>query len=153
VVKDAYKKWHDDLGDSLYFFPCMLPNQRMSSQRGWFSCSSAIDVDHGAAIARAFRQNPGRLWCQRLVIAKEAKSKILRDLWRMNITGETIYCGLDGLGRAMSELVDLLNPCDNKYRFEYGLLEVSQRMETSDSKSPRRRSSTKKSIAGKHAAS
>jgi len=118
------------LVDSLVFLPCGTPNQRMSAQRGWFSVTSMIDTDHGEAIARAFDdpKHQHRWWCQRFIIERKAKSEILRDLWDMNITGETIFCGLDGLGRAMSELTDLLAPsvyCD--FRLEEGLLSAERR--------------------------
>jgi hypothetical protein len=119
------------LSDSLYFLPCDRPNERMAAQRGWFSCASVIDADHGDAIAKAYSgaEHSDRWWCQRLIIDAGAKSSILRDLWRMNLTGETIFCGLEGLGRAMSELTDLLNPADHVYRFENGLLSVSPHLE------------------------
>jgi hypothetical protein len=130
-VEDYYEGETRRLADSLEFRPCDRPNRRMSAQRGWFSCASAIDTDHGEAIARAFGtpEHASRCWCRRLVIAADAKCAILRDLWRMNITGETVYCGLDGLGRAMGELIDLLNPTDYDYHFNEGLLAVRARLD------------------------
>jgi hypothetical protein len=109
----------------IYFLPCTLPNQRMAAQQGWFSVASNIDEDHGAAIAQAFLKHSDRWWTQRLVIDASAKCEIQRALWRMNVTGESIYCGLDGLGRAMSELVGLLKPNDREvFGLERGLLNV-----------------------------
>jgi hypothetical protein len=71
-----------------------------------------IEENHGAAIAKAFgrTEHANRWWCKRIFIKKEAKSAILRKLWHMNITGETLFGTLDGLGRSMSELVGLLKP-------------------------------------------
>jgi len=119
----------DDL-DCLYFCPCVVRNQRMNAQSGWFSWAALIEADHGEAIARAFSHKPehsDRWWCQRLVIDHDAKPEILRKLWHMNQTGETLYCGLDGLGRAMSELTDLLTPDHCKYQLEHGVLSVTKR--------------------------
>jgi hypothetical protein len=112
------------LASSLEFFPCSIPTDRMSAQRGWFSCASLVDVNHGEAIALAFSAPEwrDRNWCQRIIIKKEAKSQLLRDLWHMNITGETVYGGLDGLGRAMGEMTDLLVPDHRIFHLANGLL-------------------------------
>ncbi|HEY4329240.1 MAG TPA: FRG domain-containing protein [Phycisphaerae bacterium] len=109
---------------SLEFTPCFMPTNRMSAQRGWFSCASIIDVDHGEAVARAFDSSKfrNRGWCRRIIIKRSAKSQILRDLWHMNITAESIYGGLDGLGRSMRELTDLLKPDHRRFTMEDGLL-------------------------------
>ena len=109
----------------MIFFPCTMPNRRMAAQRGWFSCAMRIEEDHGVAIAKAFGKDEhrDRWWCKRLIIKKEAKSVILRKLWQMNITGETLFCTLDGLGRSMSELVGLLKPEANiGFALQDGLL-------------------------------
>ena len=98
----------------------------MGAQQGWFSCASLLDVDHGRAIAQAFKNYEHRWWAQRIIINREAKCKILRDLYRIPVTGETIYRGLDGLGRAMSELISILRPEDYEYTLEKGLLVVER---------------------------
>lgn len=116
---------HHELQTSLMFKPCELVNERMSAQRGWFSCASLLDEDHGEAIARAFSARPGE-WSLKVIIPSEAKSGFLRELWRMNISGETLFPGLDGLGRAMSEFGDLLKPDKAAaYSLEFGLLATS----------------------------
>jgi hypothetical protein len=94
----------------LVFLPARVPNARMAAQQGWFSCASLVEVDHGEAIAVALKDHVSRRWCQKLIIPSEAKGRILRGLWQMGITGESLFRGLDGLGRAMSELVDVLYP-------------------------------------------
>ena len=114
------------LSTSLYFTPCITPNERMVAQHGWFSCASVLDTDHGDAIAEAFHlrhaNRPGE-WTRKLTVPNGAKPSLLRGLFRMNITGETLFPGLDGLGRAMAELPYLLeHEGDTDYLFEQGLL-------------------------------
>ncbi len=113
------------LSTSLSFAPCMTPNERMVAQHGWFSFASVLDTDHGDAIAEAFSQYPERSgeWTRKVIVPRAAKASILRGLLRMNITGETLFPGLDGLGRAMAELPYLLEPeGSTDYLLEDGLL-------------------------------
>jgi hypothetical protein len=130
-VAEHYEQASARLAESLGFFPCSRPNGRMAAQQGWFSCASAIDMDHGEAIASSFSraEHRSRSWCRRIIIDASAKCGLLRDLWRMNITGETVYCGLDGLGRAMTEAVDLLNPTDCHFELDDGLLTARAHLE------------------------
>jgi hypothetical protein len=112
-----------NLSNYVQFIPCYRPDQRMSVQRGWFSYACLPDVDHEEAIGAAFQickpHNPGN-WTRKIIINKEAKSEILRDLWRLNVNGESLFPGLDGLGRAMADLADALKPKGN---FEFILNE------------------------------
>jgi hypothetical protein len=112
-----------DASGRMWFVPCSLPNHRMAGQQGWFSFAANIDQDHGEAIAAAFLPHPNRWWSQKLIIDSAAKCEIQRALMRMNVTGETVYRGLDGLGRGMSELVGLLAPTGKEeFGFCKGLL-------------------------------
>jgi hypothetical protein len=92
-----------------------------------------VDTDHGEAIARAFENHAGRWWAQRFIVQRESKGKILRELYRANINGESVFRGLDGLGRAASELVDVLSPDEYEYTFEEGLLAATTRPSGPDS--------------------
>jgi hypothetical protein len=98
------------------FMPCQLPNHRMAAQRGWFSVASNIHDDHGEVIAEQFKEVHHQTWCKKIVIDKNYRGRLLRDLWRMNITAETVYLGLDGLGKSLMELPDLLKP-EGRTRF------------------------------------
>lgn len=117
-------------GSALVFMPCEQPNQRMNAQRGWFSCGHLAHTDHGEAIAKTFQAHVHRRWCQRLIIDHDAKAQILRDLHRMNINGESIYCGIDGLGQSVGEMVTLLKPDPpREWTINCGQLEVSAPMD------------------------
>jgi uncharacterized glyoxalase superfamily protein PhnB len=119
---------HALLSSSVIFFPCTQPNERMAAQQGWFSCASLADADHEEAIAEAFLDFRMRRWAKKIIIAARAKQAFLRELWTMNITGETLFPGLDGLGRAMAELPHLLRPERGwSYLLESGLLSTSSR--------------------------
>jgi hypothetical protein len=120
---------------SVTFLPCKVPNERMAAQRGWFSLATRIETNHEEAIARVFKAKPGR-WSRKVVIRAAAKRGLLRDLWQMNITGETMYPGLDGLGRSMAAMPDMLQPdLKNSAEFllEQGLLSVRHRRSGSPS--------------------
>ena len=113
-----YRRIAGQIGRHLIFRPSTYYNKRMAAQRGWFSIAADPMADHGEIIGQAFggQGMENRWWCHRVVIPREAKSAILRDLYHMNTTGETVFCGLDGLGKSASELVDLLNPTDHRHR-------------------------------------
>jgi hypothetical protein len=114
------RKDKDRLSMSLGFLPCLQPDERMAAQRGWFSCATVLTVDHGEALAAAFRATgyQAGYYCRKVIVPSKAKPRYLRDLWRMNISGETLYPGIDGLGRAAGELPLLLMP-DKSLRFQY----------------------------------
>lgn len=123
----AVKEDEQRLIHNLYFFPCFSPNERMASQRGWFSCASVLTADHEDAIGWAFRNSSGARWATKIIITASIKSEILRALWSMNITGESLFRGLDGLGRSLGEAPFLLRPDENTqcfYDLEEGLLTV-----------------------------
>jgi hypothetical protein len=45
--------------------------------------------------------------CEKLVIPKAKKAELLRELQLMNVTGKSMFPGLDGLGRTLTELTRL----------------------------------------------
>lgn len=122
VERDKYPE-RSALKDLVFFKPCSLPNERMVAQSGWFSCASLPEVDHAQAISSVVmaKGKPGR-WTQKILIAKEAKRGLCRDLWQMNITHATLFPGLDGLAQAFRRRADILQVGRIKYRFEDGLL-------------------------------
>ncbi len=91
VAQSVYPN-RDKLADCVFFHPCTLPNERMVAQSGWFSCSSLPEIDHGVAMSNVVlaKGQPGR-WTQKIIIEKDKKRELLRDLWHMNITHATLY--------------------------------------------------------------
>lgn len=100
----------------LYFTRTTVQTERMAAQQTAMSLSAQILTDHGAAIATALREKheqqvPGTQgvpgYFIRLVIPARLKLDFLFRLRAMNITAGPLFPGIDGLGRAVTELVRL----------------------------------------------
>ena len=83
-----------------------VQTDRMAAQQLLFTLSPRILADHGQLIARTLDRAGDRAW-QKLVVAEALKAEFMRRLRTMNITARTLFPGLDGVGRAIGELVSL----------------------------------------------
>ena len=65
--------------------------------------------DHGAVIDEAFKRDDGAYdpAYTQIVIPKAKKLEMLRKLALFNITGSSLFPGIDGLGRSIGELVTM----------------------------------------------
>jgi hypothetical protein len=114
----------------LYFVRCDVLSPRAHLQQSWFSCPALASVDHDWAIEELLRtqqeaQESDRRgwWTRKLIIPRNVKPKLLRSLWQMNVTGESLFPGLDGLGKTIAVLPQLLRPDgDLIFHWEKGLL-------------------------------
>lgn len=91
----------------LYFIELELHTERMSAQQTRFSVSYDVLADHGQVIAGTIPQGASQPRHQRLVVPKAVKPELLRRLRQMNITARTLFPGIDGFGRSVSESVRL----------------------------------------------
>lgn len=124
----------------IYFRRCDVPDRRMFAQQGWTSCCNFAELDHGEVILKAFQDThtnkPGH-WARKIIISKEAKPAILRELFDMNIRGESLFPDLQGLGMSCKELAPLLVPHLNddgsktEFRYEGSILSRYKRGNTS----------------------
>lgn len=124
LIADAGDDRREVLTGSIFFRPCVLPTERMVAQRGWFSCPSLPEVDHGESIARAVlaADRPGE-WTRKIIVSRDAKQEIARELWQMNITHASLFPGLEGLAQSLQRWGDLVKPEAGRiFRFENGLL-------------------------------
>jgi hypothetical protein len=87
----------------------------MTAQQTTFSVSRWVLADHGQIIAEAAQQNTtapagqeANVHFGKFVIPRQQKLIFLRHLAEMNITASSLFPGLDGVGRAMTELMKLL---------------------------------------------
>jgi hypothetical protein len=79
---------------------------RMIAQKGVFTVCHNIQSDHAGCIERAF-ESSGKCEMYKLVIPKELKPNFIKKLREINVNANTLFPGIDGLGRSVSELVRL----------------------------------------------
>jgi hypothetical protein len=75
-------------------------NQRIESQQGRFTICTNPLLDHKPLLEHA-----GAL--QKIEIPKELKHDIMIELAQMNISAKTLFPGIDGLGRSVTEYCNL----------------------------------------------
>jgi FRG domain len=87
-------------------FHLKQPADRIYMQQGWFSLCSDARLSHEKALHDVLDADaPDALRC--LVIPKSLKPDFMRRLQAMNITGRTLFPGVDGLGRSIAGLARL----------------------------------------------
>jgi FRG domain len=80
--------------------------QRVVSQQGYFTAPSRIPSDHAQLIDETLLE-PEHTYFTKYLIKPAAKPMFMKHLLRMNITANTLFPGLDGLGLSIRELVKL----------------------------------------------
>ena len=86
--------------DILVFSMAFNTNERIEAQQGRFSICTNPLVDH----KNLMQECDG---ISKIEIPKKAKSEIMEELYRMNITAKTLFPGVDGLGKSIYEYIDL----------------------------------------------
>ena len=82
-------------------------SDRMIAQQGFFSACCNVLGDHGEIIGRAIGTPSERELFRKLILPGKLKRLFLRRLRAMNIMASSLFPGLDGLGRSVSELIQL----------------------------------------------
>jgi hypothetical protein len=90
----------------LFTYQLNLAIQRMGNQQSTFTFCLDPLADHAEVLAglAAYSDGPH---CGKLVIPKELKPELLRELHFMNVTGKAMFPGLDGIGRTLREQTKL----------------------------------------------
>jgi hypothetical protein len=100
-------------------------HERMVSQQGLFLCPNSLHFGFELGLKNVLKRErvseyfddefgqgdvhvPERLF--KLVISPGARSEILRELHRMNITYATLFPGLDGFARSLATIVTISEP-------------------------------------------
>lgn len=86
--------------DVLVFTMPFNTNQRIEVQQGRFSICTNPLQDHKPLIEKANG-------LEKIEIPKELKHSIMIELAQMNITAKTLFPGIDGLGRSITEYCNL----------------------------------------------
>jgi FRG domain len=98
----------------LYPFYTVIQNNRAILQRGLFTFSTNIELDHTQLIDETFKIRDIENCFIKIVIPGNLKLEFLSRLMTMNITRSTLFGDLDGLGRHIGHLMDLRSFLETK---------------------------------------
>ena len=98
--------WQDSPLEFVHPFFLKRQHTRTASQQGAFTVCGRILADHGQLIDDSCPKSNARC-CLKMIMEPQMKSEALRHLMRMNITANSLFPGLDGLGRSINELIRL----------------------------------------------
>jgi FRG domain len=98
--------WDEKHIEFVHPFLLKRHNPRIASQQGAFTVCGTIPRDHCDMIMKSCN---GLAKCplSKIIIAPGLKAVALRRLMKMNITANTLFPGLDGLGRSIKEMITL----------------------------------------------
>lgn len=92
--------------DDLYIWPPSQRSDRMITQQGVFTVSLSALSHHDATIHQGVSKHTdegGLFLYQKLIIPTWLKPIFLRQLRQMNVTANSLFPGIDGLGRSLAE--------------------------------------------------
>ena len=94
----------------MLFLSPARPSERMVVQQGSFSVSTQLFADHATIIGSALRHHQNRGWHgwnHKIMIPGPLKPEFLLRLRMMNISANSLFPGIDGLGQSVKEYVNL----------------------------------------------
>ena len=92
----------------VHFLHTKLKTNRVVVQQGLFSICRNVLGDHGAILEETMPAGGGKMVFQKFVIPAHLKTVILRRLRNINITANSLFPGLDGLGMSIREYVQVM---------------------------------------------
>lgn len=97
-LKDLFSTYLTDENapDILQFITAINTNERIESQQGMFSVCTNPLVDHENIL-----NSINALF--KIEISKHLKPEIMKSIYQMNISAKTLFPGIDGLGKSISE--------------------------------------------------
>jgi hypothetical protein len=90
----------------LFYFELKRTIERIGNQQGFFTVCLDPVADHASVLDELKTYGDGP-HCGKLIVPRDRKPELLRELQLMNITGKSMFPGLDGLGRTLQELTKL----------------------------------------------
>lgn len=91
----------------LIFFTRSSRSKRMVAQQGIFSISHNVLASHGEILDSVLEHNGEKELYRKLVIPASLKYEFLKRLKAMNVSANSLFPGLDGLGKSIREIVHL----------------------------------------------
>ena len=95
----------DGAPSALYFAGRLTKTARMVAQQGSFSVCRNVLSSQGKILRDVMPEQSEKELFRKLVIASPLKNDFLKKLRNMNITANSLFPGLDGLGRSVGELI------------------------------------------------
>ncbi len=89
----------------LHFAGRLTKTARMVAQQGSFSVCRNLLSSHGEILRDTMPEESEKVLFIKLVIPSPLKNDFLRNLRKMNITANSLFPGLDGLGKSIGELI------------------------------------------------
>ena len=90
----------------LFYFELRRTIERIGNQQGFFTLCLDPRADHADVLQELAEYGDGP-HCEKLTVPNARKPELLRDLHLMNVTGKSMFPGLDGLGLTLTELTRL----------------------------------------------
>jgi hypothetical protein len=125
-MKELYKDFSKIGGDNIFehndydivnIIFSTRKNERLIKQRGSFSVSNNLLENHCDMICKINKENPNKTGLYKIEIPKELKREFLARLRYMNISADSLFPGLDGLGRSIKETLILRQWSEDKQHF------------------------------------
>lgn len=108
--RDAYMRSDGAQPTLRTYFP-RRQNERFAPQQGVFVYADHILCDHETALAPIYEQvqqaHPTKYVLMKFIVPQELKTEFLMRLRVVNVSGLTLFPGLDGLGRHAAETARL----------------------------------------------
>jgi hypothetical protein len=96
----------------IYAFDAGVKTERLIAQNGVFTFCERLDCDQAAIIGTYVLNNNVKIFpLTKILIPPEAKDKIRIHLNKLNITAATLFPGMDGLGKSISEIIRVESYC------------------------------------------
>jgi hypothetical protein len=84
-----------------------LKTDRIISQRGVFTFSYYLFTDHAYEFGKLHGKKEYLLPLVKIIIPTNLKQKIRQKLSKMNISNENLFPGIDGVGKTITEKIEL----------------------------------------------
>ncbi len=88
----------------LHHFILGLQSSRMAAQQGVFTVCTDVFQDHWELLVELLGDEQAGKSCFRVSISSDLKAEFLEGLKTMNITGASLFPGIDGVGMATDEM-------------------------------------------------
>lgn len=105
AIKNEFLKTNEP--HVLMFVNRITQSDRMIVQQGGFSICRNVLGDHGSILSDSLGGDSNFVQFGKLIVPAEQKIPFLRKLRSMNITANSLFPGIDGLGRSVAELLKL----------------------------------------------